>query len=244
MTVEEFSNQFEVLVNSYRRFRDFDPREPMDTIEFNEYEKSLYLTKAQEELVRSLYNGKNVFKESFEQTEELRRYLAGLVVTEELLPTVASNGLPIGMESSSKFFTLPEDLWFITYEAADTENGVCGKTTLSVYPVRQDEYHKIKKNPFRGANDRRVLRLDLADGVVELISKFTIDKYYIRYLKKLKPIILEDLPDGLTIEHYSTTTGCELHEGLHQQILEMAVMMALQSKGIGVSKSAKSSKNK
>jgi hypothetical protein len=28
------------------RFRDFDEKEPRDTIEFDEYEKSLYLTKS------------------------------------------------------------------------------------------------------------------------------------------------------------------------------------------------------
>ena len=69
MTVSEFSNQFDVLVSSYTRFRDFDDREPRDTIEFDEYEKSLYLTKAQEELVLSLYNGRNSSALSFEETE-------------------------------------------------------------------------------------------------------------------------------------------------------------------------------
>jgi hypothetical protein len=46
MTTEEFSNQFDVLLDSYRRFKDFDKKEELDSIEFNEYEKSLYLTQA------------------------------------------------------------------------------------------------------------------------------------------------------------------------------------------------------
>jgi len=69
MILEEFSNQFDVLVNSYRRFKDFDDRELLDSVEFDEYEKSLYLTKAQEELVLSLYNGRNSSLQGFEETE-------------------------------------------------------------------------------------------------------------------------------------------------------------------------------
>jgi hypothetical protein len=240
MTPSEFSNQFDVLVNSYTRFRDFDNKEPRDTIEFDEYEKSLYLTKAQEELVRGLYNGRNSLSESFEQTEELRRYLSDLVVEAELQPTVTSNGLPLGVDSNSKFFTLPEDLWFITYEEVKVSDSKCEDTSsLEVYPVRQDEYHRIKKNPFRGANERRALRLDLSEGVIEIVCKYTVTKYYLRYLQKLSPIILADLPNGITIGHTESFTGntvtpCYLHEGLHQKILELAVLMALQSKGFNV----------
>ena len=62
MAREEFSNGFDVLVNSYKRFKDFDKQELLDSIEFNEYEKSLFLTKAQEELVISLYNGRNLME--------------------------------------------------------------------------------------------------------------------------------------------------------------------------------------
>ena len=66
---------------------------------------------------------------------------------------------------------------------------------------------------------------------VEIVSKYTVTKYYIRYLRKVKPIILVNLSDGLEIQGESTASDCELHESLHERILEMAVMMALQSKG-------------
>lgn len=271
----ELSNQFDLLVSSYRRFRDFDNKEALDTIEFDEYEKSLFLTKAQEQLVTSLYDGKNPEGDSFENIEELRRYLAPLIKEAELPPLdkqLGANGYQpsfdnqtgitdvqpldgativpndetgiteiiftpkpkdfIGVSDSSKFFHLPDDLWFITYEAALVTNGKCeGSTTLDVYPVRQDEYHKIKRNPFRGANDRRALRLDLANNVVEIVSKYGITSYYVRYMKKLQPIILEDMPNELTVNGINKATDCELHEGLHQKVLELAVAMALRSKG-------------
>ena len=231
MNLPEFSNQFDVLVSSYRRFRDFDDREPLDTIEFNEYEKSLYLTKSQETLAMDLYSGRDIVGASFEETEELRRYLAGIVKEARLSPITNTSGI-LGVDSKSKFFTLPDDLWFITYESVTVSDGKCGEdSSMEVVPVRQDEYHRLKKNPFRGANNRRSLRLDLSDGVVEIVSKFTVTAYYLRYLRKISPIVLEDMPNGLTINGVGTQSECELHESLHQRILERAVILALQSKG-------------
>jgi hypothetical protein len=231
MNLPEFSNQFDVLVSSYRRFRDFDDREPLDTIEFNEYEKSLYLTKSQETLAMDLYSGRNIVGASFEETEELRRYLAGIVKEARLSPITNTSGI-LGVDSKSKFFTLPDDLWFITYESVTVSDGKCGEdSSMEVVPVRQDEYHRLKKNPFRGTNNRRSLRLDLSDGIVEIVSKFTVTAYYLRYLRKISPIVLEDMPNGLTVNGVGTQSECELHESLHQRILERAVILALQSKG-------------
>lgn len=242
MTVDEFSNGFDTLINSYKRFKDFDKQELLDSIEFNEYEKSQFLTIAQEELVISLYTGRNQQGDSFESIEELRRYLSNLVVEKNLKPITNTSGKPIGLSSTSKFFTLPIDVWFLTYESVIISNGKCRDTTsMKVYPVRQDEYQTIKDNPFRGANDRRALRLDLSEGNVEIVCKYTVTDYYIRYVKKLSPIILEDLPNDLSINGVSETTECMLHEALHQKILGRAVMLALQSKGYNIDKNNRES---
>lgn len=235
MSLEEMSNGFQTLVNSYHRFKDFDNQELLDSLEFDEYEKSIFLTRSQEELVLALYTGKNSFGDTFEGTEEMRRHLSNIVREANLKPISTSNGMPLGMESSSKFFTLPKDLWFITYESVSIADSDCENLrNLDVLPVRQDEYHRIKKDPFRGANGRRALRLDLSDGVIEIISKNPVASYYIRYLKKLSPIILETLPPGVTIKEKRAATKCELHEGLHEKILENAVILALQSKGYNI----------
>lgn len=244
MTVEEFSNQFDTLVSSYRRFRDFDNKENLDTVEFNEYEKSLYLTKAQEEIVLALYTGRNSFGQSFEETEELRRNLSNLVKEAQLEPIKSSTGIPLGIDSRSTFFTLPEDVWYITYEAVDLEDIICQAfSPMDVYPVTQDDYHKTKRNPFRGVGDRRALRLDLSDGVIEIICKYAVKDYYLRYLRRPKPIILVNLPNKLTIEGESKKIECELHSSLHQQILEKAVIEALQNK-LGSSRSNNENNNR
>lgn len=234
MTREEFSDGFDTLLNSYSMSAQFGEETSRQTIALDEYEKSVFLTKAQEELVISLYNGKNPYGESFESTEELRRYLANLVSEASLKPIENTGGVPLGVSINSSFFTLPSDLWFITLEYVLADKGKCGQTKLKVYPTKQDEYQSIKDNPFRGATDRRALRLDLSEGNVEIICKYTVISYYVRYFKRLPPIILEDL-QGLTIGGISTASDCELHEALHHRILDLAVRMALQSKGYNIS---------
>ena len=221
----------DTLLNSYAFQARFGSTDNPGTVELDEYEKSQLLTKSQEDTVIDLYSGRNPIGASFEQTEELRRYLANLVKEAKLSPIETTAGI-LGIDSKSKFFTLPEDLWFITYESVDITDGKCeGHTSLEVIPVRQDEYHRIKKNPFRGANGRRALRLDLSDGVIEIVSKYTVSEYYLRYLRKIKPIILTDLGSENSIRGISSATECELPESLHQMILERAVAAALQSRG-------------
>lgn len=237
MTIDEFSNSFDTLLNSYALISNFGEEASKQTITLDEYEKSVLLTKAQEEIVLSLYNGKNPYGEAFEGTEELRRYLSNLITEKYLKPITNTSGTPLGLESKSKFFTLPEDLWFITLESVVVVHSKCGaETIMKVYPVKQDEYQVIRDNPFRGANDRRALRLDLSEGNVEIICKYMIAIYYIRYIKKVPPIILEDLPNDLTIEGKSEASNCILHEALHQKILDRAVQLALQSRGYNINK--------
>lgn len=233
MTNAELSNGFDTLVSSYRRFKDFDKQEILDSIEFDEYEKSFFLTKAQEELVISYYDGKNIYGDSFEATEELRRQLDSLVKTKEY--TLQDTVSGIGVNNNSVFFQLPDDLAFITMEQiiyGDESLGCYNGSRINVFPTKQDEYNKIKNNPFRGVTKYKALRLDAGNRIVEIISKYEIDKYLIRYISKPEPIILENLPNGLTIEGISVTTECKLNSVLHKTILERAVLMALRAKGI------------
>lgn len=235
MTNEEFSNGFDILVNSYRRFKDFDKQESLDSIEFNEYEKSVYLTRAQEELAVNFYNGKNPYGDSFESTEEMRRYLDALVKTKVF--TMADALDSIGVSANSVLFQLPDDLAFITMEQItydDERLGCYNGSTADVYPVTQDEYSRVKDNPFRGPTKYKAIRLDSGDKTIELVLKYAIKEYLINYLSKPEPIILETLPNGLTIEGASKQTECKLNSILHHTILERAVQMALQSKGISV----------
>lgn len=230
MTTEEFSNEFDTLLNSYSNTEKFGITH--STIDLDEYEKSVFLTKAQEDVVIDMYNGKNTFGDSFEKTEEIRRYLSSLIKT---YTTSTKEITYKGLSKHSVFFKLPEDLWFITYEAVDLKDDGLGCKSgedICVTPVTQDEYHRIRKNPFRGSNERRALRLDLNEEVVEIVSKYNVASYLVRYLSRPNPIILTDLPSDLSINGINKKTECELNPAIHRSILEKAVKLAIISKSI------------
>ena len=228
MTTEEFSNEFDTLLNSYSTIEAFG--KTPSTIELDEYEKSVFLTNAQEEIVIGMYNSKNPFGDSFERTEEIRRYLSDLIKT--YIATDKKVGYT-GLSKSSVFFELPDDLWFITYESVNLKDdglGCMSGEDISVIPITQDKYHRIRKNPFRGANERRALRLDLNGKVVEIVSKYNVESYLVRYLSRPAPIILTDLTDNLSINGISVKTECELNPVIHRAILERAVKLAIMSR--------------
>ena len=215
MTTQEFSNEFDILYNNIMS---------NSAPGLNEYEKSIFLTQAQEALVLDIYRGK--FDEnSFESTEEVSDYINTLVRQSKITDTVEGNGI----STNSVFYQLPDDIWFITYESVilrdnnlDCKNG----QEVIVKPITQDEYYSISKNPFRGANDRRVLRL-LSDNKVELISKYRIESYLIRYLSKPEPIILDNLSTyRVTINGKSEITECKLNPAVHRILLNRAVQLA------------------
>ena len=226
MTTEEFSNEFDSLI-AFNIGVQFGEQNP---IAFDEYEKSIFLTKAQEDTVLSLYSGKNISQDSFEKTEEMRRTLGTLVKTAKL--TTPENNSS-GLSDDSKIYLLPDDLWFITYEQATIQNSDFKYNKIrvvQVIPTSQDTYNITSENPFKRNTDKRILRLDLGNNQVELISEYTIQQYLIRYLMKPSPIVLIDLPDGLSINNISSKTECSLHELLHRPVLQKAVQLALASR--------------
>lgn len=236
MTTKEFSDAFDIMLNSYGDFS--------GTLAFDEYEKSLFLTQAQEQLVIELYTGRNNKGGSFEKTEEMRASLKSLIKTS---PCNNIENLK-GISKYSKFFTLPKDILFITYESAtldDTTAGCKNGSEILIVPTTQDEFNTVMENPFRQASERRALRLDYGttdDGtnVVEIVTKYNIKDYTIRYLSKPTPIILanlnsssiDDKLDSLSIDDKTKITECTLNSVLHKPILERAVLLALSSRSI------------
>ena len=222
MTNKEFSDGFSTLLNSFG---------VTPNITLDEYEKSTFLTNAQEQLIIDIYSGRNIiYGKSFEQTEEIRRYLSNLVETYETSTKVTGK---LGLSKDSVFFEIPQDTWFITYEVAflkDSRLGCLDGIEASVVPLPQDDLYRAKDNPFRGPSKDRVLRLDIKSDLAELISKYNVDRYLMRYISQPTPIILVDLPDGLSINGVSTESECELNPVVHRAILERAVQLAIISK--------------
>ena len=217
MTIQEFSSEFDILYNNIMS----NAAPGLD-----EYEKSVFLTQAQEQLVVEIYDGR-YSGESFENTEESRRYLSNIIKDVTLTTQVTGH---TGVSKLSVFYEIPTDVWFRTYEAvtfSDDKLGCANGTTGLVKPVTQDEYYTLNRNPFKGPNERRVLRLDVSDRIIEVVSVYFIDSYYIRYLVKPDPIILDDLTQyDTSINGESGISECKLNPVLHRAILNRAVLLA------------------
>ena len=241
MSNNEMSDFFDLLSNSYQAPLQYGQD---GYLSFDEYEKSVYLTMAQEAFVETCYNGKNQYDLKFEVTEEDRRTLDALVMTVTLRSPRSSQTDPNQhswqeepIVGNASIFTLPSDVMFVTYESVklESDDECANGSEAIVVPVTQDDFWKTYRNPFRGPNNHRALRLDRGKNTVEIVSNHPVGSYKVRYLRKPEPIVLVDMPpeSNLSVYGFSQENQCGLDERVHQKITQLAVNLALQRKSIG-----------
>lgn len=222
MNVQEFSNSFDTLLQPYIAKESFSEQ---NNLAFDEYEKSIFLTKAQEQIVLELY-------QELEQSEEVRKYLSNLIKTYNYVPVGEQDETLINNNFKSYKVEISNDILFMIYEQCtlSDENNCINNKIVSVVPTIHDDLDKVLKNPFKSPNSRKVIRLDF-DNKIELISKYNISNYKVRYLKKPNPIILIALEDNLSINNGDTkVSNGETNPILHERIVQRAVQLAVQSK--------------
>lgn len=222
MNVQEFSNTFDTLLQPYITK---DVNSNQNNLAFDEYEKSIFLTKAQEQIVLELY-------QELEQSEEVRKYLSNLIKTDNYVPVGEQDETLINNNFKSYKVEISNDILFMIYEQCtlSDENNCINNKIVSVVPTIHDDLDKVLKNPFKSPNSRKVIRLDF-DNKIELISKYNISNYKVRYLKKPNPIILVTLEDNLSINNGDTkVSNGETNPILHERIVQRAVQLAVQSK--------------
>lgn len=222
MNVQEFSNSFDTLLQPYITK---DVNGNQNNLAFDEYEKSIFLTKAQEQIVLELY-------QELEQSEEVRKYLSNLIKTDNYVPVGEQDETLINNNFKSYKVYISNNILFMIYEQCtlSDKNNCINNKIVSVVPTIHDDLDKVLKNPFKSPNSRKVIRLDF-DNKIELISKYNISNYKVRYLKKPNPIILVALEDNLSINNGDTkVSNGETNPILHERIVQRAVQLAVQSK--------------
>lgn len=220
MDVQELSNLFDTLLQPSIVKDNFGEQ---NTLAFDEYEKSIFLTKAQEQIVLELY-------QELEQSEENRKYLSNLIKTGNYVPIGEQDETLINNTFKSYKVEIEDSVLFMIYEQCtlSDENNCINGRIVSVVPTIHDDLDKVLKNPFKSPNSRKVIRLDF-DNKIELISKYNISNYKVRYLKKPNPIILVTLED-LNIDKKQEVSNGETNPILHERIVQRAVQLAVQSK--------------
>lgn len=236
MNKDQFSIEFDVAYNNITS----NASPPL-----NGLEKSMFLTKAQNELLLVYYNGLNGRYTSFEATEESRRYLDSLVVSNAeltLKSTESIEGYKLYIfnkpkethsviDSLGNAITIDTDsLLFIVRDSAIKQtNGKCaGKEFLSIKPVSHDGLTHILRDPFKCPTKDKAIRIDLSDGI-GIVTKEDLTKYLCTYIRIPKPIILEDISGyGFNIEGFQAPQDpvCELPDIMHQKIIDRAVLLA------------------
>ena len=227
MTVTEFSNEFDIHYNGIAT----NSAPPLDL-----YEKSVYLTKAQLEIIKNYFNPRgNKYQDGFENSSKRRNDLIELILNYR---TTLSIGSGLGINENSKFFIVPSNLFLVLQETAKVEstNSCVNGKYLKVVPKTHDEYNVQIDNPFKNPDDNVIWRMDHSsqgsNKTAELISIHNIVEYKFRYIKYPSPIILTNLLDlypgeNLSIDGITQSQTCKLNESTHREILDRAVELAL-----------------
>lgn len=220
MSVEEMDNMFDVLYNNITSNQ---------APGLNAYEKSVFLTKGQDEILKNYFNPKskgNNTQEGFDGSVK-RQVDFSMLTSVETKNSGFENPL-FDIRENTKSVGLPSKLMFAINEVVEvTRNNK--QVILQVIPIKFDEYSRLMCKPYKRPLKYQAWRLtnnstsNKADIVIG--PSDTLTKYTIRYVRRPNPIIVSDL-DGLTIENKSTATECELDPILHEEILQRAVELA------------------
>lgn len=218
MNVVEFSNSFDILYNNI--MSNAAPG-------INEYEKSVLLTKAQDEILKNYFNPQgNKYQEGFDGSAKRQIDFSGLI---SVADCTSQSGA--GFDLRAKIYRMPEDVFLIINETLTTNTGV-----KQVVPISFDEYSRLMSKPYKEPLKYQAWRL-VTEGsgnenvIVEVIphSGETVSKYTVRYVRRPKPIVLVDLASeygDVSINGVSTISECELNPLIHEEILQRAVEFA------------------
>lgn len=209
MTKNEFSYQFDVLYNN-----ETSNQAP----NLNEYEKSVFATKAEFEVLKNYLriNG-NPKQEGFDDSSKRQVDFSTLLE-----------------KSTTQVF--PDNVLVILRETIKEDNRV-----KPVIPISNEEYIRLLSKPYGKPLKNQVWRLTAEDGTFTLIGhdNTTLEDYEMTYIKTPNPIILWNSTDtmysGFTIEgepHVEpgetnpTFPDINIPDELMQEVLQRAVELA------------------
>lgn len=238
MTCQEFSDQFDVLYNNITSNQ---------APGLDEYEKSVFLTKAQDEILKAYFDPNlNKTNEGFDDSR--RRQVDFSMVTKLATVTNITAAAKFDPRENSVSFSMPKDVLTVVNERVKVSrpSGKKGDETtktalLTVVPISYIEYDRLMSKPYKRPLKWQAWRVfsgldnitysDLVVGPGD-----TVDEYEVRYICRPTPIVVADispltLGGDLTGDGTSNVTECMLDPILHSEILQRAVEMAKAAYG-------------
>lgn len=146
MTNQEFSNEFDVLYNNITSNQ---------APGLNEYEKSVFLTKAQSQLVNEYFNSRvDGFGGGFDGSQKRQYDFSTLVKVSELNEASGVFDNSILLDRRSKVFVYPED-YYLSVNELLTDS----LTQYVVVPINHLEYARLMSKPYGLPQKKQVWRM-------------------------------------------------------------------------------------
>lgn len=235
ITVKELEDQFDVLYNSITS----NQAPGLDI-----YEKSVFLTKAQTDVILSYFNErKNRVFQGYDGSLERQADFSKLTVTHKTINTDLADAV-FDTRANNRSVVIPSDVLLVLNEYVRVDRSMAVGTKefrLTVIPMEYTEYNRLMSKPYKRPLHYQAWRLITYNGLNSFPNQVaydlvvgpsdTIIDHNIRYIKKPLPIILGDL-DDLTIEGktYDDTKGViEIDNILIEAVLQRAVELAKAS---------------
>ena len=216
MTNPEFSTQFDVWYNNITSNQ---------APGLNEYEKSVFLTKAEKMLVKEYFNERaDVSGGGFDGSQKRQYDFSSIIVTKNLIEIPRTLSFPtsyhIQIDKRSRVFLFPEDYFLSVNEILSDSN-----YQYSVLPIDYAEYQRLMLKPYslptkRGAwrlitgktHLLRKVQVVVEDAISEETSFETYDNFItaggtvVPYSVKVS---IQDTPNGIVELHTITAVSTE-----------------------------------
>ena len=145
-TVKEWSDAFDVLFNEVMSNA---------SASLDEYDKSIFLTKAQEEIVKNYFNPKgNKYQEGFDDNAKRQSDFATLLQ----VATLTASTSYAKFDSRSNAYQFPSDFFIAVNEQYQVTAG--GKTyPYTIIPLSYTDYNRAMQKPYKYPPKSQVWRL-------------------------------------------------------------------------------------
>jgi hypothetical protein len=225
MTNSELSLEFNILYNNIMS---------LQAPGFDDYEKSVLLTKAQEDVLKNYFNPKgNKYKEGYSDSIKRDTDFSNIIK----VINIKGSYLEDSFYNNTLAFERPSDLFLpISYKLRSSKGG-----DIIVKPLKDIELERLFSKPYKEPFKGYAYKIDNSSNknIFEIIVRSSDYKneqiLYLRYLRKPRPIILTDFDKleeelGLPLGTYSINGETKYSESefanndsLCREILDRAV---------------------
>lgn len=157
MTNLEFSNEFDVLYNNITSNQ---------APGLDEYEKSVFLTNAQDDIIKAYFNPRqNRVQQGFDESQKRQIDFSSLMKTKTLDKSLVNSKF----DSRSITYRMPSDLLLFVNEACQDKN-----YRYVVIPISYQEYDRLMLKPYQYPIKRGVWRLIVNSATPDMTSKVQV----------------------------------------------------------------------